>query len=343
MGHGSMWHHTHQATIHWRPVIMPIVKAAQRPSSPAHQLLAVDAADGAGRSEAMMFDFTAIDFETANQHRGSPCAVGLARVRNGKLVAVESWMMQPPPEHSEFAPDNIAIHGITRQTVASAPPFRSVLPDILGFIGSDIVCAHNARFDSSVLAAAAVAVGVDIPTIRYLCTLTAARRCLALPSYRLPFVADALEAAMGTHHNPVADARAVATLVPLLAARLAVSSLEDLVAITQTAPAPQPLPRASRPDPTADPDHPLWGRVVVFTGALSSMTRRMAHDECIRHGALPETGVTARTNILVIGDLDPSRLVPGDTTSQKAQRAFNLRASGQDIEVMTEYDFLQTL
>jgi len=36
----------------------------------------------------MGFDFTAIDFETANHHRGSPCAVGLARVRDGVVVEV---------------------------------------------------------------------------------------------------------------------------------------------------------------------------------------------------------------------------------------------------------------
>ena len=30
-----------------------------------------------------MFDYTTIDFETANSHRGSPCSVGLVRVRDG--------------------------------------------------------------------------------------------------------------------------------------------------------------------------------------------------------------------------------------------------------------------
>ena len=34
-----------------------------------------------------MLDFVAIDFETANSYRGSPCSVGLVRVRNGSPVA----------------------------------------------------------------------------------------------------------------------------------------------------------------------------------------------------------------------------------------------------------------
>jgi DNA polymerase-3 subunit epsilon len=103
------------------------------------------------------------------------------------------------------------------------------------------------------------------------------------------------------------------------------------------------LPTVSAPTPEADPDHPLWGKVIVFTGALSSMTRAFAHDECIRVGALPDKTVNKRTNILVVGDLDPARLVPGDLTSQKAQKAFRLLEAGQDIEVMTEHEFLQSL
>ena len=35
------------------------------------------------RAVALMLNYTAIDFETANSYRGSPCAVGLVRVRDG--------------------------------------------------------------------------------------------------------------------------------------------------------------------------------------------------------------------------------------------------------------------
>ena len=34
----------------------------------------------------MSIDFVALDFETANRFRGSPCAIGLAVVRDGKIV-----------------------------------------------------------------------------------------------------------------------------------------------------------------------------------------------------------------------------------------------------------------
>ena len=34
----------------------------------------------------MGVDFTSIDFETANGFRGSPCSVGLSKVRGGRIV-----------------------------------------------------------------------------------------------------------------------------------------------------------------------------------------------------------------------------------------------------------------
>ena len=103
--------------------------------------------------------------------------------------------------------------------------------------------------------------------------------------------------------------------------------------------------RLAAPDasPDADPDHPLYGRVIVFTGELKTRTRQPAWDEVARAGAIAEKDVTGRTNILVIGDLTPAVLTPGVATTGKAARAFALQGKGQHIEVMTEDDFMGSL
>ena len=44
----------------------------------------------------MPLNFTAIDFETANQHPASPCAVGLVRVRNGVIDDSFVALFTPP-------------------------------------------------------------------------------------------------------------------------------------------------------------------------------------------------------------------------------------------------------
>jgi Exonuclease len=98
-----------------------------------------------------MLNYVAIDFETANSYRGSPCAVGLVRVRNGVPVAERRWLMRPPEEVDHFDSFNIWIHGITEDMVASEPRWKHFLPFIVDFIGDDVVVAHNAGFDIGVI------------------------------------------------------------------------------------------------------------------------------------------------------------------------------------------------
>jgi DNA polymerase-3 subunit epsilon len=58
---------------------------------------------------------------------------------------------------------------------------------------------------------------------------------------------------------------------------------------------------------------------------------------------IPEPNVTKRTNVLVLGDVNPDVLAPGMVTTGKATRAFALQDKGQEIEVMTEDDFLRSM
>jgi DNA polymerase-3 subunit epsilon len=305
-----------------------------------------------------MLNYTAIDFETANDYRGSPCAVGLVRVRNGVAVDERHWLIKPPAPVAWFSPFNVSIHGITPEMVADAPAWRDVLPAIMDFIGHDVVVAHNAGFDIGVIRYACAVENIEWPALRFLCTLVVARRAFALPSYRLPFVTDHCGFTLADHHDPLADARAVVGIVGHLAAREGVDDLEALAPLLRvrigtmaaglyqgsvcTATGNAGLVAApTKPD--ADPDGYLYGQVVVFTGALMSMTRQLAWDEVVRAGGTPEKNTTKRTNVLVLGDFNPANLRPGATYSGKARKAFDLQDSGQDIELMTEDDFLRVL
>jgi DNA polymerase-3 subunit epsilon len=306
-----------------------------------------------------MLDYVAIDFETANSYRGSPCSVGLIRVRNGFPAAERHLLVRPPEAVDYFDAFNTIIHGITEDMVADAPRWRDALPSIIEFIGDDVVVAHNAGFDTGVIRHACAADNIAWPELRFLCTMVLSRRALSLPSYRLPFVVDALGGSLDEHHNALADARAVIDVVSGLARLCGVVDLDGLanafgvqigamrggiyngnVAIQRGG-----LSTLSRAElnPDADPDGYLYGRVVVFTGTLFSMTRQIAWDECSRVGAIAQNETTKRTNVLVIGDINEGALRPGASLTTKAQRAFDLQAQGQTIEVMTEDDFLRCL
>lgn len=104
-----------------------------------------------------MLNYTAIDFETANSYRGSPCSVGLVRVRDGIPVEECHWLIRPPEQVDHFDHFNITLHGITPEMVATAPRWKDVLPAIVDFIAGDVVVAHNAGLISVTAGSAAAA------------------------------------------------------------------------------------------------------------------------------------------------------------------------------------------
>ena len=180
----------------------------------------------------MPLNFTAIDFETANRYAGSPCAVGLVKVRDGKLVDGLAMVFPPPGQYNWFEPGNIAIHGIRPSDVEDSISWQQALEELLSFTDGDILVAHNAQFDMGVLKAAAQEINVELPEITYTCSLEISRKTYNLESYRLNAVAYAVGHEEFNHHDALADADACARIIVHAAKRHGVESIEELVAAT---------------------------------------------------------------------------------------------------------------
>ena len=176
----------------------------------------------------MPVDFTAIDFETANSSAASACSVGLVRVRDGKVVERAGWLIQPPPGHDEFLEWNTRIHGLTARDVADAPTWSGQMAALTAFIGDDVLVAHNAGFDTSVLRRACEATGDECPPYAYLCTLQIARKTYELDSYHLPKAAAAAGFEEFAHHDALADAEACAQIMIDSARRHGAGDLDAL-------------------------------------------------------------------------------------------------------------------
>ncbi|MBN9171414.1 MAG: DNA polymerase III subunit epsilon [Microbacterium sp.] len=176
----------------------------------------------------MPLDFTAIDFETANSSNASACAVGLARVRDGRVVARAGWLIRPPAGHDRFFDLNVRIHGIRPEDVVGAKSWSEQLGDLAAFAGADVLVAHNAGFDMTVIRRACEATGDECPPYRYVCSLQVARKTYDIPSYRLPLVA--AEAGFGEfpHHDAAADALACAHIMIDAARRAGVDDISEL-------------------------------------------------------------------------------------------------------------------
>jgi DNA polymerase-3 subunit epsilon len=324
-------------------------------------------------------DFTAIDFETANGFRGSPCAVGLTKVRGGRIVEEASWLMRPPQNHDHFEYHNVRIHGISPADVAGQPRFGDLFAEIGAFIGDDVLAAHNAAFDLGVIRSALEVSGLPGPAYDYVCTVMLSRRCYSLVSNSLPFAAEEAGVPLARHHDAAEDARACAGILIDIARRNRANSLAELylslglVMPRQEAfdPAVDPLSKPSlaavgqlsaasgngaalvrhfqsgwpeegsnpEPNPDAEPGHPLYGQTVVFTGQLS-IGRPEAKARSADAGARTENRVTGRTTVLVVGDgFVASDLRSGRLTG-KARRVLELHDRGQLIEVLSEDEFL---
>ncbi len=180
----------------------------------------------------MPVDFTAIDFETANGHASSACAVGLVRVREGRVVDRASWLIRPPAGHDEFLSFNIKIHGITPEMVADAWEWADQLAPLRDFIGDDVAVAHNASFDMGVIRQACAVTVTPTPRLRYLCSVQVSRKTYDIPSHRLPLAAEAAGFGDFAHHEALADAEACAAIISDAARRHEAGDLPALAKAT---------------------------------------------------------------------------------------------------------------
>jgi DNA polymerase-3 subunit epsilon len=173
-------------------------------------------------------DFTAIDFETANSSPASACSVGLVRVRDGEVVAQTGWLIRPPAGHDDFNEWNTKIHGLRAHDVARAATWEEQIDRLCTFAGADVLVAHSAKFDLTVLSRACEVTGIEAPPYRSLCSLAVARKTYELDSYRLPKAAAAAGFGDFPHHDALADARACAQIIIDAARRAGVTDIEAL-------------------------------------------------------------------------------------------------------------------
>ena len=292
----------------------------------------------------MALNFVAIDFETANFARASACSVGVVRVEDGKPRESAEWFIDPPGG-AYFT--NTFIHGITEDDVIGAPSWESSIDRLADFAGELPLVAYSG-FDRGVYNAANTLIGLPDRGFDWRNAHSLARRRLAAPDhslsdYRLPTVASYLGISEFDHHSAAADAEACADIVLRVAALDGHTDLDglwpDRVYGTRTRVyVPKgPLPEANL---EADPDHPLFGQSICFTGKLDSFTQGEAERIAADFGAKVEDNVTKRTTLVVVGQFDPAHLRAGAKLSNKATKAATLASKGQAIEIVDEVAFL---
>lgn len=171
-------------------------------------------------------EFTAIDFETANERSDSACQLGAVVVRGGDIVRRHCWLIRPRP--MRFSPRNVAIHGITLDQVRDEPDFGELWESIDDVLAGQVLVAHNARFDVGVLRACMARYALGTVDLQFSCTRAIGRS--AWPgqgSYALKAIADRLGLTFN-HHDALEDAIVCAKIMLAAAEHHGVTSLEAL-------------------------------------------------------------------------------------------------------------------
>lgn len=171
-------------------------------------------------------DFTAIDFETANSARHSACQLAAVKVRDGKIVDQQCWLIRPRP--FAFNRMNIQVHGIHPEAVVSEPEFGECWSKIYPHLADECLIAHNAPFDIGVLRACLLFHELPVPEVHFSCTRLISRNAWPdRPSYGLKALAQWMNISFH-HHDALEDSIACARILLSAAEHVGVNSLTQL-------------------------------------------------------------------------------------------------------------------
>lgn len=279
-------------------------------------------------------EFVAIDVETANPDMASICQIGLARYKDGSLT--EEWKSYIDPQ-DYFDGINISIHGIDESTVRGSPVFAEVSQQLYGFLDNSIAVCHT-HFDRVAIQQALEKHHIHNPICVWLDSARVARRAwkeFAWGGYGLHNICATLGYEF-KHHDALEDAKAAGHILLAAMARSGLGIEEWIKRVKQPIDPEQASSGAAiRRD--GNPEGPLFGEVLVFTGALE-IPRREAADMAVRIGCRVGSGVNKETTLLVVGDQDIKRLA-GHEKSSKHRKAEKLIVEGHPIRILRESDF----
>lgn len=303
-------------------------------------------------------NFVAIDFETANEKRSSPCSLGITVIQNNQIVEEKYWLIRPM--ENRFAPINIMIHGIRPSDVEDAPEFDVLWPEIKPYLTNQLVVAHNASFDISVLRNTLDFYGIDYPEFHYCCTMNMTKHFYSfLENAKLNTVNKFLGYEF-SHHHASADASACANVLIQIANELDTDEIHVIagkvgVKIGKVYPngyttagshGPWVTSKRSATTLTAHKQQVttdyFHGKYVAFTGPLKSMSRTEAMCLIQENGGYISSTVSRKTNIVVTNAKNISELAP-EQMSTKLRKAVNLIEKGFAIHLMDEATFTRIL
>lgn len=307
---------------------------------------------------ALPSDYIVIDTETTGLDYDYCDLIEISAIRysGGLRHEVFSSLVQPPLVHfynmdtdaweDEYVDSFITdLTGITNEMLAKAPLPEQIIPAFLDFIGDSVLVGHNVNFDINFLYDAAKECGRCL-TNDFIDTMRIARKVFPdLKHHRLKDIAAVFSIDDKGAHRAEADCLVTAQCYEQMRNCILLErSEEDFQKLFKR-------DHSKRKDTLAniianvdaiDETNPIYGKIVVFTGALSSMERKEAFQIVANLGGTPKDSITKKTNYLVIGNTDFVQSVKNGKTN-KMKLAEDYQQKGCDILILSENAFFDLI
>ena len=294
------------------------------------------------------------DVETANEKNiGSICAIGWILLEDDQMVDEGYSLINP---HCPFSGICTSVHGITSRDVADAPCFCEYWQSTLQpLMTTSLVVAHSANFDLSAIEQALYAAGITDPGINYMDSLPVLKALVDAPSYKLTELAASINYEYDAH-NAGEDVHA---LYEVLCYVRDACGFEDLKEMFLRSPArientktnhyiphdiqdvrPRIPVRTHCTEEVKAKDSCFCGLKFCITGDFPDYERADVEYMILEHGGRPMTGVSGKTDYLIVGTyIDPVTGMP--TITSKHKKALEISEQGGKIKIVSLDEFLQ--
>lgn len=251
-------------------------------------------------------DFVAVDFETLTPNLTSACAVGLVKVMDGVILQKLYTLIKPIPDNRTER--NTNVHGISDEMLVNAPTFEEFFPVLKSFINDLPLICHNRGTDINILEQCLEYYGLEgIETYNNICTyeLTGKSLVECCETYNIKFE---------NHHDALADAEACAKTYLCCNGKINVdfvgASLKDILRGKSERKYEKETLNPLSEEDVENKDTLFFQKKVVITGVFSAFPVRNEIGEILkRYGADINTGISAKTDIVIIGDgAGPSKM-----------------------------------
>lgn len=284
------------------------------------------------------------DVETPDKLNSYICSIGLTIVENEKITDTKYSLIK---SNCEFNENNVKIHGITKDMVADAPTFFEFWNENFNIFENNIVVAHNASFDLSVIKKELNRNNIELNSIAYIDTLQLARQCLKLEHYGLADVCKALDVDLENHHCALDDCVATAKVLIKLISGYNINPNDFVKDLYLSNPIEKtPKSNFSQKNILLDffskcPQNIiLHGVTVCLSGDFSSMSKSEFATVLEQRGAIVKKSVTRSLEYLVVGEQGNEQWSHG-CFGTKIEKALRFNCSGSNILIVREQDFLE--